>query len=83
MRGKKTAVLREHLEASGIPGLEGTTADNICQKVNSLEVVNYMIATRETLQVVTWLKRACEAIFVDPPAAVQPLAADAAGGPHA
>ena len=86
-------MLRGHLVTSGIPGLPvvdpldpkavRTAANNLFKTVNELEVGDYMIATRESMQVVTWLKRACEAIFVDPPAAVQPLAADAAGGPHA
>lgn len=63
MRRKATKVLA-HLADSSIPGLGAETeGDNLLMKANNLPVGKYMLATRETLQVVMWLKRACEAIF--------------------
>jgi CRISPR-associated protein Cmr5 len=64
MRRKEGAKkLREHLAASQIPGLANATENDVFRKVNDLDVGAYMIATRETLQVVMWLKRACDALF--------------------
>jgi CRISPR-associated protein Cmr5 len=44
-----------------LPGLAGATADTLPDKVRALPVTEYMMATRELLEVVQWLKRACQA----------------------
>jgi len=63
MRRKAIKVL-EHLADSAIPGLGAETEGrNLLMKANNLPVGTYMLATRETLQVVMWLKRAAEALF--------------------
>jgi CRISPR-associated protein Cmr5 len=62
-RKNDTQLLREHLAQSDIPGLQVCNADNLFQTANGLAVDAYMLATRETLQVVMWLKRAAEALF--------------------
>jgi CRISPR-associated protein Cmr5 len=70
MRRKANKVL-EHLAYFPIPGLRpANEGANLLAKANNLSVGEYMLATRETLQVVMWLKRACEALFEDkePPA---------------
>jgi CRISPR-associated protein Cmr5 len=63
MRRKASNVL-EHLASFDIPGFGAETEGaNLFQKANNLAVGRYMLATRETLQVIMWLKRACEATF--------------------
>jgi CRISPR-associated protein Cmr5 len=62
-RKADTQLLRQHLAQSGIPGLQACNADDLFQTVNGVPVDAYMLATRETLQVVMWLKRAAEALF--------------------
>ena len=64
-RGKGAKALREHLAAAGIPGLNGVAEDKIFENVNQLPAEQYMLATRETLQVVLWHKRAAEALIKD------------------
>ena len=44
-----------------LPGLQGATADTLPDKVRALPVTEYMLATRELLKAVQWLKRACQA----------------------
>jgi CRISPR-associated protein Cmr5 len=79
---RKADTLREHLANSAIPGFAPeTAANNLLVQANNLRLREYMLATRETLQVVMWLKRACEAIFEDAPDA-GPASAPA-GGDHA
>ena len=56
-------VLLGHLASASVPGLEGATAQNLAQLVRGLDADSYMIATRELLQVATWLKRAVQATF--------------------
>lgn len=67
MRRKASTVLND-LAGAKIPGLvappgsdAGSTA--LFQQVNKLSAGEYMLATRETLQVVMWLKRACDALL--------------------
>lgn len=62
-RKDKANKLREHIANSAIPGLQDVSEDDLFARVNSLDVGTYMLATRETLQVVMWLKRACAALF--------------------
>ena len=61
--GNRGDVLLGHLATAGAPGLEGATAQSLAQRVRGLDVDSYMIATRELLQVATWLKRAVQATF--------------------
>lgn len=61
--GKRGEVLLGHLASAGVPGLEDATAQNLAQRVRALDGDSYMIATREMLQVATWLKRAAQATF--------------------
>lgn len=61
--GNRGDILLGHLASAGVPGLEGTTAQNLAQRVRGLDADNYMMATRELLQVATWLKRAVQATF--------------------
>ncbi|MBX3230651.1 MAG: type III-B CRISPR module-associated protein Cmr5 [Labilithrix sp.] len=56
-------VLLGHLANAGVPGLEGATARDLAQRVRGLDADSYMMATRELLEVATWLKRAVQATF--------------------
>lgn len=61
-RATAVMALREHLASAGIPGLPAnTTGANLPAKIRNLSVDNYILATRETLQVVLWLRRAVQA----------------------
>jgi CRISPR-associated protein Cmr5 len=49
---------------SDIPILQvAPTKDNLSAKIRSLPLDDYILATRETLQIVLWLKRAVQAKF--------------------
>lgn len=61
--GDRGDVLLGHLASAGVPGLENATAHNLAQRVRGLDADSYMMATRELLQVATWLKRAVQATF--------------------
>jgi CRISPR-associated protein Cmr5 len=61
MRRNASDVL-DDLAKADIPGL-GVDAGALFKTVNNLSVGEYMLATRETLQVVMWLKRACDALL--------------------
>jgi len=61
--GNRGGVLLGHLASAGVPGLDGATAENLGQRVRELDADSYMMATRELLQVATWLKRAVQATF--------------------
>lgn len=61
--GNRGDVLLGHLASASVPGLEGATAQNFAQVVRGLDADSYMIATRELLQVATWLKRAVQGTF--------------------
>jgi CRISPR-associated protein Cmr5 len=61
--GKRGELLLGHLATAGVPGLEGTAAGDLARRVRGLDADSYMIATREMLQVATWLKRAVQATF--------------------
>lgn len=63
--GTRNEVLLDHLATAGVPGLEGATAQNLAKKVRELDADSYMIASRELLQVATWLKRAVQATFFE------------------
>lgn len=67
-RKEKAQKLRENIAESQIPHLAigGGRQSDLFQVVNGLDVAQYMLATRETLEVVKWLKRATEALFVFP-----------------
>ncbi len=59
-RGKN---LLDDLAKAKIPGLQATNGTELVAKARALDVDAYMIATRETLAVVSWLRRACQATF--------------------
>ena len=61
--GDRGNVLLDHLASAGVPGLENATAPDLAKRVRELDADGYMIATREMLQVATWLKRAVQATF--------------------
>lgn len=61
--GNRGDVLLNHLATAGVPGLENATAQNLAERVRGLDADSYMMATREFLQVATWLKRAVQATF--------------------
>ncbi len=61
--GNRADVLLGHLASAGVPGLENTTAKSLAHRVRELDADSYMMATREILQVATWLKRAVQATF--------------------
>jgi len=63
--GNRGDVLLGHLASADVPGLQDATAQNLATKVRELDADSYMIATRELLQVATWLKRAVQATFED------------------
>lgn len=60
-RKEEGDLLRGQLAAAGIPGLTQSTCASLPGDVRALELDPYIIATRETLQVVLWLKRAVQA----------------------
>lgn len=73
-RKEKGDLLRGHLAAAGIPKLiqagtnepilsEPVSATNLPDKIRALDTDAYILATRETLQIVLWLKRAVQAKF--------------------
>jgi CRISPR-associated protein Cmr5 len=59
--GGRGELLLAHLAAANVPGLEGTTANDLARRARELDTDAYMIATREMLQVAAWLKRAAQA----------------------
>lgn len=59
--GRRGDCLLGHLASAGVPGLEGTTEQDLAERVSKLDVDSYMIASREMLKVATWLKRAMQA----------------------
>ncbi|HEX9640387.1 MAG TPA: type III-B CRISPR module-associated protein Cmr5 [Candidatus Krumholzibacteria bacterium] len=61
--GRRGDVLLGHLASAGVPGLENATRHCFAERVRMLDADGYMLATRELLQVATWLKRAVQATF--------------------
>lgn len=61
--GPRGDILLGHLASAGIPSLEKATAQNLAKLVRELGTEDYMMATREFIQVATWLKRAVQATF--------------------
>lgn len=58
--GRGGWVLR-HLAQAGIPPVGSVSREELPTRVRELDVAGYMLATRETLRVATWLKRAFQA----------------------
>jgi len=56
-------VLLEHLASADLTGLANATGQDLARRVRGLDVDGYIIATREILQLATWLKRAAQATF--------------------
>lgn len=57
--------LLQHLASAGVPGLTNVKPDHLAKRVRRMGSQEYMIATREMLQVAMWLKRAAQATFGD------------------
>lgn len=64
--GDRGHVLLGHLATMGVPGLETATARDLAHRIREMDADGYMIATREMLQVASWLKRAVQATFEEP-----------------
>ena len=64
-RKEAAAQLLEHLASAGIPGLGKIQGAELPARVRELELEPYMLATRETLKVAQWLKRAVQATMSD------------------
>lgn len=63
-RGDEGAqLLLDHLGNADIPGLQGTSRETLPDRVRRLGIDDYILATRETLLVALWLKRAVQATF--------------------
>jgi len=62
---KRGERLLDDLAAAKIPGLGAKDGAQLVERARKLDVDGYMIATRETLAVVSWLRRACQATFED------------------
>lgn len=62
--GETVTLFCKHIGGAGIPKLTKTDS-GLFDEVRGLEVDDYMLATRELLKVVTWLKRAVQAEFKD------------------
>ncbi len=61
--GERGNLLLAHLAGADIPGLGGIPAQDLPRRVRELDADAYMMATREMLQIATWLKRAVQATF--------------------
>lgn len=61
-RGGAAARLLDDLGGAGIPNLK-TDGQSLPGAARNLDLDDYMLATRETLKVVVWFKRAVEASF--------------------
>lgn len=55
--------LLDHLARAGVAGLANATGQDLARRVRELDIDDYAIATREILQLTTWLKRAAQATF--------------------
>jgi len=51
------------LASASIPGLVDTSGETFPERVRDLDLEVYMLATRETLKVAQWFKRAVQATF--------------------
>ncbi len=60
--------LLQNLADAGIPGCANSSGENLPKRIRDLPLDDYMLATREFLRVVQWLKRAAQAL-------IQPAAA--------
>ncbi len=61
--GDRGQRLLDDLARAKIPDLTCRDGSELVRKVRQLDVDAYMVATRETLAVVAWLRRACQATF--------------------
>lgn len=61
--GERGNILLGHLASAEVPGLAGASAEDLPRRVRELDADTYIIATREVVQVATWLKRAVQAAF--------------------
>lgn len=53
----------DHLGKAQIPGLENKDHRSLPDAVRGLDLAGYMLASRETLRVAQWFKRAVQATF--------------------
>ncbi|MBY0552126.1 MAG: type III-B CRISPR module-associated protein Cmr5 [Candidatus Obscuribacterales bacterium] len=59
---KRATLLLGHLAGASISGLESSTAKDFTKVVRNLPTDDYILATREVLRLVSWLKRATQAV---------------------
>lgn len=64
-KDKRRGRLLAHLAEAHILGLEGVSAADLPARVRELDVTGYMMATRDVLRTVAWLRRAVQAVFPD------------------
>lgn len=62
-KGLAPTKLLDHLAKAEIPGLQGRAGKELPLSIRSMELDDYMLATREVLKVAVWLKRAVQATF--------------------
>jgi CRISPR-associated protein Cmr5 len=58
-------LLLDHLASARVPGVQAMKGAELFSAVRGLELRDYMLATREVLEVTVWLRRAVQATFVD------------------
>lgn len=63
LRRKQPGLLVGHLGGAEIPGLTARDGNGLMRQIQQLDLSSYMLATREALRVVVWLKRAAQAII--------------------
>ena len=74
-RKERGRLLLDDLGRAGVPGID---AADVAKSIRALPTAKYMLAQREMLLVVTWLKRAVQATFEDK--TPQPAQGAATGG---
>ncbi len=62
-KGGRGGILLQHVATAGVTGLAAISGKDLPGRVRQLDVDAYVIATREILQLATWLKRAAQATF--------------------
>lgn len=63
--GERSTMLLDHLAEAGVTGIGRANGKGLPAMVRALDIDGYILATREILQVATWLKRAVQATFGD------------------
>ncbi len=63
--GERGDLVRHHIAKADVPGLSHATKESLPDLVRKLPLDDYIMATREILQVSLWLKRATQALIAD------------------